>query len=125
MYLGKVCEVAPADDIFSAAAHPYTHLLLDSVIELGDDAVTEAAAGDGDGATGAATSEPPSALDPPSGCRFRTRCPRADERCAAEEPALVEIGTGHHVACHHPVVETATTAASTTTPVPSPGRSLG
>jgi peptide/nickel transport system ATP-binding protein len=95
MYLGKVCEVAPADDVFSAPAHPYTHLLRSSVIDLDGD----------DGEAVGDESEPPSPLDPPSGCRFRTRCPRADERCAAEEPTLVEIKTGHYVACHHPVPE--------------------
>ena len=99
MYLGKVCEVAPADDVFTAPAHPYTHLLRSSVIDLDAEA-------DGEQPTGAgAADEPPSPLDPPSGCRFRTRCPRADERCAAEEPTLVEIKTGHYAACHHPVLE--------------------
>jgi peptide/nickel transport system ATP-binding protein len=97
MYLGKVCEVAPADDVFAAPAHPYTHLLRASVIDL------DAEGADGD--TPDDDSEPPSPLDPPSGCRFRTRCPRADERCAAEEPTLVEIKPGHYAACHHPVLE--------------------
>jgi peptide/nickel transport system ATP-binding protein len=97
MYLGKVCEVAPADDVFAAPAHPYTHLLRASVIDLD--------AEDADGDTPDDDSEPPSPLDPPSGCRFRTRCPRADERCAAEEPTLVEITPGHYAACHHPVLE--------------------
>jgi peptide/nickel transport system ATP-binding protein len=130
MYLGKVCEVAPADRIFSAAAHPYTHLLLESVVEVDLDEV------EGDPGTGGAAStahaddasEPPSPLDPPSGCRFRTRCPRADERCATEEPTLVEIAPGHHAACHHPVAEPAAAAPAAepavATPVPSPGRSV-
>jgi peptide/nickel transport system ATP-binding protein len=100
MYLGKVCEVAPADDVFSGPAHPYTHLLRSSVIDL--DSEDGQATGAGDAAD---TDEPPSPLNPPSGCRFRTRCPRADERCAAEEPTLVEIKTGHYAACHHPVPE--------------------
>jgi peptide/nickel transport system ATP-binding protein len=89
--------VAPADDVFAAPAHPYTHLLRASVIDL------DAEGADGD--TPDDDSEPPSPLDPPSGCRFRTRCPRADERCAAEEPTLVEIKPGHYAACHHPVLE--------------------
>ncbi|HEY8524379.1 MAG TPA: ABC transporter ATP-binding protein [Acidimicrobiales bacterium] len=110
MYLGKLCEVAPAGDIFSSAAHPYTHLLLDSVIELGDEpgAEAEGAAGRAAGPGFAdAVDEPPSPLDPPSGCRFRTRCPRADDRCAAEEPTIAELAPGHYAACHHPVVSPA------------------
>jgi peptide/nickel transport system ATP-binding protein len=93
MYLGKVCEVAPADAVFATPAHPYTELLLDSVLEPGAPARREAVADAGD---------PPSPLDPPSGCRFRTRCPRADARCAAEEPVLAEIAPGHFAACHYP-----------------------
>ena len=133
MYLGKVCEVAPAERIFSAAAHPYTHLLLESVVEV--DLVDGDGDGDGTGTGGSAggaaptahaddASEPPSPLDPPSGCRFRTRCPRADERCATEEPTLVEIAPGHHAACHHPVAEPVAARHAVATPVPSPGRSV-
>jgi peptide/nickel transport system ATP-binding protein len=95
MYLGKVCEVAPADSIFAVPAHPYTQLLLDSVLEPGVPAEREPLIDAGD---------PPSPLDPPSGCRFRTRCPRADERCAAEEPVLAELASGHFAACHYPDV---------------------
>jgi peptide/nickel transport system ATP-binding protein len=95
MYLGKVCEVAPPDAVFATPAHPYTALLRSSVVELGDD--------DPDGVAASADDEPPSPLDPPSGCRFRTRCPRADAVCASDEPVLVEVAPGHHVACHHPL----------------------
>jgi peptide/nickel transport system ATP-binding protein len=101
LYLGKVCEVAPADELCDRPAHPYTALLLASVLDV-------------DGPAGAAGStaaealddpaELPSPLDPPSGCRFRTRCPRADARCADEEPVATEVGDGHTVACHHPLV---------------------
>lgn len=92
MYLGKVCEVAPPDDVFARPAHPYTRALLASIPgqELGLPAASELISG-----------ELPSPLDPPSGCRFRTRCPLADETCAREEPALRDLGDGRFVACHH------------------------
>ncbi|MDG2428248.1 MAG: ATP-binding cassette domain-containing protein [Acidimicrobiales bacterium] len=96
MYLGKLCEVAEPDDLYANAAHPYTSLLLDSIpepdptlsIDLSMDQVPEI----------------PSSIDPPSGCRFRTRCPEASERCTNEEPQMREISVGHHVACHHPLI---------------------
>ncbi|WP_235997164.1 oligopeptide/dipeptide ABC transporter ATP-binding protein [Nocardiopsis coralli] len=89
LYLGKTCEVLPSEGLHVRAAHPYTRLLLDSVPgqENGD-------------APGERAAELPSPVDPPSGCRFRTRCPWAQERCAREEPQLREVGPGHHVACH-------------------------
>ena len=93
MYLGKVCEVAPTDDVFARPAHPYTRALLASIPgqELGLPPASDLISG-----------ELPSPLDPPSGCRFRTRCPLADETCAREEPALRDLGDGRFVACHHP-----------------------
>jgi peptide/nickel transport system ATP-binding protein len=92
MYLGKVCEVAPTDDVFARPAHPYTRALLASIPgqELGLPPASNLISG-----------ELPSPLDPPSGCRFRTRCPLADETCAREEPALQDLGDGRFVACHH------------------------
>jgi peptide/nickel transport system ATP-binding protein len=107
MYLGKVCEVASADDVFAAPAHPYTDLLRSSVVEL-DDETDETP---DTGALEVPAAEPPSALDPPSGCRFRTRCPRADARCADEEPVLTEIAPGHYAACHHPLTPAGAAAA--------------
>ncbi|QYJ03086.1 ATP-binding cassette domain-containing protein [Nocardioides panacisoli] len=92
MYLGKTCEVLPADGLEHHATHPYTRLLLDSVPSA-DDA-------DHDPEPAPAV-DLPSPLEPPSGCRFRTRCPWATERCAVEEPELREIRSGHYVACHH------------------------
>ena len=97
MYLGKLCEVGPGEAVYRQPRHPYTRALLDSV----------------PGATQAKTrpirGEPPSPTHPPSGCRFRTRCPRAAQRCAEEEPSLRELATGHPVACHFPLVPVART----------------
>lgn len=92
MYLGKMCEVAPSEVLYREPRHPYTNLLLSSIPgaerSMGDEVVSR---------------DNPSPINPPSGCRFRTRCPRATELCAAEEPVLAELGDGHFVACHHPL----------------------
>lgn len=94
LYLGKACEVIPADIVDTQAKHPYTQLLLASVPEAWE--------GRADLVASAAATELPSPLNPPSGCRFRTRCPLATDLCAAEEPQLRAAGTeGHFVACHH------------------------
>jgi peptide/nickel transport system ATP-binding protein len=85
LYLGKTCEVLPAADIDTLARHPYTQVLLASV--PGRETVAAAAQ------EAVRTVELPSPLDPPSGCRFRTRCPLATERCAEEEPQLREVDT--------------------------------
>jgi peptide/nickel transport system ATP-binding protein len=94
MYLGKLCEVGPTERLFERPAHPYTALLLEA-IPVPDPTVKPAA--------NIAVGEPPSPLAPPSGCRFRTRCPRADKTCAEIVPELREIGAGQFAACHHPL----------------------
>ena len=99
MYLGKLCEVAEPDKLYSNPAHPYTRLLLESIPEP-DPAVAIDVSLDSKG-------EIPSSIDPPSGCRFRTRCPQASERCTNEEPQMREVSAGHYVACHHPLVAVA------------------
>jgi len=99
MYLGKLCEVAEPDKLYSNPAHPYTTLLLESIPEP-DPAVAIDVSLD-------STGEIPSSIDPPSGCRFRTRCPQASERCTNEEPQMREVSAGHYVACHHPLVAVA------------------
>ena len=91
MFLGKVCEIGPTEEVYNHPRHPYTRFLLDAV-PLPDPSLKgkEIRLLRGD---------PPSPANPPSGCRFRTRCPYAKERCAAEEPALREID-GAQIACH-------------------------
>ncbi len=90
MYLGRVVEQAPSDEVFSRANHPYTQSLLASVprLEARKRAFT------------AVQGEIPSPLNPPTGCHFHPRCPHAMPRCAAERPALREVAPGHMSACH-------------------------
>jgi peptide/nickel transport system ATP-binding protein len=95
MYLGKICEVAPPDMLYRHPAHPYTAALL-AAIPVPDPAIKPAERQHVGG-------EIPSPVAPPSGCRFRTRCPKAQERCAAEEPLMREIAPGHFLACHFPL----------------------
>jgi peptide/nickel transport system ATP-binding protein len=95
MYLGKLCEIATPDDLYLHPAHPYSAALLESIPEPDPTAAGHAAPLQGD---------LPSPTDPPSGCRFRTRCPRAEARCAEEEPVLREVMPGQQVACHFPLV---------------------
>jgi peptide/nickel transport system ATP-binding protein len=94
MYLGKICEIGPSDTLYESPEHPYTKFLLGAALEADPDSPIH-----GEVLSG----EPPSPLNPPSGCRFRTRCPNATEKCANEEPQLVAIATGHQVACHYPL----------------------
>jgi peptide/nickel transport system ATP-binding protein len=95
MYLGKTCEVAPPDRLYQNPAHPYTAALLRSIpvpdptVRPQDQQLVEG--------------DLPSPIDPPSGCRFRTRCPHAQQRCATEEPQIRQVGPGHYVACHFPL----------------------
>src|SRR5215469_743944 len=95
MYLGRLCEVGPSEQLFAKPAHPYTELLIEA-IPMPDPDVRPAES--------VAVGEPPSPIAPPSGCRFRTRCPRADQKCAHEMPELRPIGPGQSVACHYPLI---------------------
>jgi oligopeptide/dipeptide ABC transporter ATP-binding protein len=104
MYLGKMCEVGPGDAVYREPLHPYTRALLDSIPS------TEPGA---NRATATIKGEPPSPINPPSGCRFRTRCPRAADLCAQEEPEPRELGTGHFVACHFPLSQPAAAVSAT------------
>ena len=94
MYLGKLCEIGPSDTLYAEPLHPYTDFLLGAALEADPELEQHHERLSG---------EPPSPLNPPSGCRFRTRCPQATEKCAAEEPQMREVAPGHQVACHFPL----------------------
>ncbi|HKO26325.1 MAG TPA: ABC transporter ATP-binding protein [Solirubrobacteraceae bacterium] len=96
MYLGKLVEIGPAHSLYTEPLHPYTVALLAS-IPSPEPTATRQPVGD------TIRGELPSPLDPPSGCRFRTRCPRAQEVCAEVEPPLRKLADGHFAACHFPV----------------------
>jgi oligopeptide/dipeptide ABC transporter ATP-binding protein len=96
MYLGKLVELGSGEDVYQRAAHPYTAGLI-ATIPTPEPSVERAKTG------AAIKGELPSPVNPPSGCRFRTRCPLAQERCAQEEPPLRSFGPGHIAACHFPL----------------------
>jgi len=93
MYLGSLVELAPSSGIFSQALHPYTRALLSAIPSPDPDAEATRQRVKLEG-------EVPSPVEPPSGCKFRTRCPYAREICAKEQPVLVEAAPGHFTACH-------------------------
>jgi peptide/nickel transport system ATP-binding protein len=97
MYLGKICEVGSPDLLYRMPAHHYTSLLLASI--------PHPEPGREHAVNGDRPAELPSPIDPPSGCRFRTRCPAAQARCTEEEPELREVRPGQFVACHFPLAE--------------------
>jgi oligopeptide transport system ATP-binding protein len=96
MYLGKIVEVSPAEELYQRPVHPYTEALLSAVPipdpDLSDRRVQIVLEGD-----------VPSPIVPPSGCRFHPRCRYATKICAQQEPPLAEYGGGHMAACHHPL----------------------
>ena len=99
MYLGKLVETGPAEEVFSSPAHHYTQGLLNAV-PIADPKHAKDLAGR------QIRGELPSAVDPPSGCRFRTRCPAADDICVTDEPMFSQVKGDHVVACHHPLIAT-------------------
>jgi peptide/nickel transport system ATP-binding protein len=109
MYLGKLCEVGAPDDIYARPAHPYTRALIDSIPSA--DADTDSHEGV------RLQGEIPSPVAPPSGCRFRTRCPSAQDLCAQVEPVMRPVGADHFVACHFPLHDEVGTPVETPSPL--------
>ena len=97
MYMGKLCEVGHPDSLYRSPAHPYTAALLRSIPEPKPGRVRKR--------LDVLAGELPSPLDPPSGCRFRTRCPRVTPYCATVEPQMRAVGPDQYVACHFPLVD--------------------
>ena len=108
MYLGKLVEIGPSAAVYHSPAHPYTAGLLDSMPDPDPQS-----AGKRDAVP--VRGELPSAIAPPSGCRFRTRCPRAQAVCAAVEPPLTRFGRDHFAACHFPLRPPAAASAESST----------
>jgi oligopeptide/dipeptide ABC transporter ATP-binding protein len=110
MYLGKLVEVSPSEELYHKPIHPYTSALL-GAIPIPDPNENRARERPIVGG------EPPNPIAPPAGCRFHTRCPRATEICRTVEPQLTEYAGGHLAACHHPQnVSGAEVAAATRSP---------
>jgi oligopeptide/dipeptide ABC transporter ATP-binding protein len=113
MYLGKLMELSPAEELYDKPIHPYTSALLDA-IPIPDPAENRARE------RPLVTGEPPNPINPPSGCRFHTRCPRAIDICTRVEPQLTEYAGGHLAACHLPQNVTAEEIAAATRSEASP-----
>ena len=96
MYLGKIVEIGPAEEVYTAPIHPYTVSLL-SAVPIPDPRLNRAREHT------VLEGDVPSPANPPEACRFHTRCPRATDICAEVEPALIDYGNDHWAACHHPV----------------------
>ncbi|MCB0952903.1 MAG: ATP-binding cassette domain-containing protein, partial [Microthrixaceae bacterium] len=96
MYLGKLCEIGPPQELYTSPSHPYTSALLDAIPVPDPEVATDEKEHLG--------GDLPSPIDPPSGCRFRTRCDRATDVCAQAEPQMQPVDDDHFVACHHPLV---------------------
>ena len=95
MYLGKIVEIGPTQEVLNSPVHPYTLALIQAVPSLRKREKRKQIE---------ITGEVPNAVNPPSGCRFHPRCPFMTEECRTKEPELIEINKGHYVACHHPLV---------------------
>jgi len=113
MYLGRIMEISPSEELYVKPIHPYTRALL-SAIPIPDPRENRARARVVIGG------EPPSPVDPPSGCVFRTRCPRAQDICRTEVPRLSEYAGSHLAACHFPLNVTAAEAAASSRSDASP-----
>jgi len=113
MYLGKLAEISPAEELYSKPIHPYTSALL-GAIPIPDPKLNRARD------RLVVSGEPPNPINPPSGCRFHTRCPRATDICSAVEPQLTEYAGGHMASCHHPQNVTAEEIAAATRSPASP-----
>jgi oligopeptide/dipeptide ABC transporter ATP-binding protein len=113
MYLGKIMELSPAEELYAKPIHPYTSALL-GAIPIPDPKLNRQRK------RIPLEGEPPSPIDPPAACRFHPRCPRATDICRKVEPPLTEYTGGHIAACHHPMSVTETEIANATRSALSP-----